>query len=191
MWTYAKLKVNIWEWGKMEREPELFDELSYPYMGNTEIKYQPHKIVNQKYVIQPNNITKAIYDMNLGSKRIVMMACSLLLERDDNDNLTAKKDLTVKFRLEDVMKTLNLAHGSTTKKMLENAIETIFDQKIRIRTEKGWTVLYHWFVESKYSLEKNCIELTFTPQVAQAFIDYLKGYSVINLDVYGNLTGKY
>lgn len=191
MWIYAKLKVNIWEWGKMEREPELFDELSYPYMGNTEIKYQPHKIVNQKYVIQPNNITKAIYDMNLGSKRIVMMACSLLLERDDNDNLTAKKDLTVKFRLEDVMKTLNLAHGSTTKKMLENAIETIFDQKIRIRTEKGWTVLYHWFVESKYSLEKNCIELTFTPQVAQAFIDYLKGYSVINLDVYGNLTGKY
>ena len=66
MWTYAKLKVNIWEWGKMEREPELFDELSYPYMGNTEIKYQPHKIVNQKYVIQPNNINKAIYDMNLG-----------------------------------------------------------------------------------------------------------------------------
>lgn len=176
----------------MDREPELFDEYNYSSLArDSEIKFQSQKVVNQKYVIQPNNITKAIYDMNLGSKRIVMMACSLLLERDNTDNLTAKKDLTVKFRLEDVMKTLNLTHGSTTKKMLENAIETIFDQKIRIRTEDGWTKLYHWFVESKYSLEKNGIELTFTPQVAQAFIDYLKGYSVINLDVYGNLTGKY
>ena len=137
----------------MDREPELFDEYNYSSLArDTEIKFQTQKVINQKYVIQPNNITKAIYDMNLGSKRIVMMACSLLLERDNTDNLTAKKDLTVKFRLEDVMKTLNLAHGSTTKKMLENAIETIYDQKIRILTEHAWTKLYHLFVESKYSL---------------------------------------
>lgn len=149
------------------------------------------KNLKQKYVIQPNNITKAIYDMNLGSKRIIMLACSLLLTRDENGLLTAKKDLTVKFQLEDVMKSLQLSHGSTTKKMLEQGIETIFDQKLRIKTENGWTKMYHWFVSSNYSIEKNGIELTFTPEVAKAFVEYLNGYSVINLDVYGSLTGKY
>lgn len=157
----------------------------------TAYKLPSLRTMNQKYVIQPNNITKAIYDMNLGSKRIVMMACSLLLERDENGMLTTKDDLTVKFQLEDVMKSLQLSHGSTTKKMLDQAVDTIFDQKIRIKTEEGWTQLYHWFVSSNYSLEKNGIELTFTPEVAKAFVEYLNGYSVINLDVYGSLNGKY
>lgn len=157
----------------------------------TDYKIQESNPVDQKYVIQPNNITRAIYDMNLGSKRIIMMACSLLLERDENGVLTTKKDLTVKFRLEDVMRSLHLTHGSTTKRMLEDAIETIFDQKIRIRTDDGWTQLYHWFNSSNYSEEANGFNLTFTPEVAKAFVEYLNGYSVINLDVYGNLTGKY
>lgn len=146
---------------------------------------------NQKFVIQPNTITKAIYDMNLGSKRIIMMASSLLLTRDKNGKVTPKKDLKVSFQIEDVVKSLKLTHGSTTKKMLDQAIDTIFDQKIRIKTEDGWTQLYHWFVSSNYSAEHNGIELTFTPEVAKAFVEYLNGYSVINLDVYGRLNGKY
>lgn len=174
-----------------EEEMKSLDEKNSKVSFTTDYKIQNTNPVDQKYVIQPNNITRAIYDMNLGSKRIIMMACSLLLERDEKGILTTKKDLTVKFRLEDVMRSLHLAHGSTTKKMLEEAIETIFDQKIRIKTEDGWTQLYHWFNSSNYSEEANGFLLTFTPEVAQAFVEYLNGYSVINLDVYGNLTGKY
>lgn len=172
-------------------EMEKLEKVNQKFSYVTDYKLQSNNPVDQKYVIQPNNITRAIYDMNLGSKRIIMMACSLLFERDEKGILTTKKDLTVRFRLEDVMRSLHLAHGSTTKRMLEDAIDTIFDQKIRIRTEDGWTQLYHWFNSSNYSEEENGFNLTFTPQVAQAFVEYLNGYSVINLDVYGNLTGKY
>ncbi len=174
-----------------DEEMKDLDELNSKVTFKTDYKISDSNPVDQKYVIQPNNITRAIYDMNLGSKRIVMMACSLLLERDKNGILTTKKDLTVQFRLEDVMRSLHLTHGSTTKKMLEDAIDTIFDQKIRIKTDDGWTQLYHWFNSTNYSEQANGFQLTFTPEVAQAFVEYLNGYSVINLDVYGNLTGKY
>ena len=158
-----------------------------------------------EYVLQPNAISRAIYDLSTNARRLIAMAMALV-------PLNAKepKDFRVEFSVGDFIAALGLESGAKTNQLVLAAVRECLDSHIEIETEHEW-VGWTWFTKSrlvkksgKSTYTDDPTKVTYTPiytwnkiimefnyHLGETLKQFKRAYSEIRLENLGRLQSKY
>jgi len=151
------------------------------------------KINDQKFVIQPNAISRSIHSVSTYGKRLMTMAMSLLPIDEKTEKPT---EYTVTFTGDEFLHSLGLENGRKQHDLISSAVYECMGNLIKIKTDEKFTV-FTWFTKTEVLIEctydcpiKN-ISMSFNPELAEAIGSFRKQFTKMNLLDFGKLQSKY
>jgi hypothetical protein len=170
-----------------------------------------------EYVLQPNKISRAIYNLSVPARRIMALAMSALpglVDRKANP-----LDFRVDFSIKEFYDCLGIKDTSGQRADLIAAVRECMNSSIEIKepSENNPDVeiwhAYTWFIESYFEIEKpngryithskedqakikkihasDRIVMTFNPLLGEALREFKDAYAQINLSDLGKLSSAY
>jgi hypothetical protein len=146
-----------------------------------------------EYVIQPNLISQAIYNLGPYARKLVAMAMSLMSPE--------KGVYKVSFSAADFVEAIGLEvrkQGTPTKEYIRAAVRECLDSHIEINKPNGDWKGYTWFTSSElkdFSPDRDCgwdeIEMNFNPDLGETIKAFKKAYAKISLADLGKLQSRY
>jgi hypothetical protein len=146
-----------------------------------------------EYVIQPNVISQAIYNLGPYARKLVAMAMSLISPKEG--------DYTASFKVTDFIQAVGLevrSQGGETKKYIKAAVRECLDSHIEINKPNGDWEGYTWFTKSKLEDFKfewewgwGTIHMTFNPDLGEVIKAFKKAYAKLSLVGLGKLQSRY
>ena len=102
-----------------------------------------------EFVLQPNAISRAIYDLSTTARRLIGMAMALIPQ-----NAEKPEDYRVEFSVSDFLRALGLESGAKTNRVVFNAVNECLESSIKVwsEDESEW-IGRTWFGECR--LRKN------------------------------------
>lgn len=167
-----------------------------------------HKL--PEYVLQPNAISRAIYDLSTNARRLIGMAMALIPQNAKNPN-----DYRVRFGVSDFEKALGVTKGSENRRYIVAAVRECLDSHIEIWHPNGDFEAFTWFSYSRLLVPVGdadltdsidfagnpeltsdlggweTIEMKFNPDLGEALKLFKRAYSEIRLENLGRLQSKY
>jgi plasmid replication initiation protein len=149
----------------------------------------PH-ITTPEYVIQPNVISQAIYNLNPYARKLIAMAMSLISPKEGN--------YTVSFKSADFIRSLGLEsrkQSGEMKKYIKAAVQECLDSHIEIDKPNGDWAGYTWFTKSELRDSTDWgwtdIVMTFNPELGEVIQAFKKAFAKISLTDLGKLQSRY
>ena len=163
-----------------------------------------------EYILQPNAISRAIYDMSTNARRLIGMAMALI-----PPNAEKPADYRVKFSVSEFEKALGLPKGKKSREIIIAAVRECLDSHIEIFLPNGDWKGWSWFVESCLEFELNYIDrieldhipivkgedcnyncwsnivMEFNYHLGETLKQFKRAYSEIRLENLGRLQSKY
>ena len=163
-----------------------------------------------EYILQPNAISRAIYDMSTNARRLIGMAMALI-----PPNAEKPADYRVKFSVSEFEKALGLPKGKKSRELIIAAVRECLDSHIEIFLPNGDWKGWSWFVESCLEFELNYIDrieldhipivkgedcnyncwsnivMEFNYHLGETLKQFKRAYSEITLENLGRLQSKY
>ena len=163
-----------------------------------------------EYVLQPNAISRAIYDLSTNARRLIAMAMALI-----PPNAEKPADYRVKFSVSEFEKALGLPKGKKSRELIIAAVRECLDSHIEIFLPNGDWKGWSWFVESCLEFELNYIDrielahipivkgedcnyncwsnivMEFNYHLGETLKQFKRAYSEIRLENLGRLQSKY
>jgi plasmid replication initiation protein len=147
-----------------------------------------------EYVIQPNEISQAIYNLSPYARKLLAMAMSFIsFEKDEYSAI---------FESSDFFQDLGLEIGGNQIKYLKAAMRDCASGFVEINTEDGKWKIYPWLDEGEISSvnemsyegvhgESITIHIHFNPKLGNLLKAFKKGYSRLNLIDLGKIQSRY
>jgi plasmid replication initiation protein len=147
-----------------------------------------------EYIIQPNVISQAIYQMNPYARKLIAIAMALISIDSD--------EYTVTFKSSDFIRAMGLeprTQGANTKARIKAAVEECLDCKIKINMPNGDWVGYTWITESRLHKIDNqnkdaiweYITMTFNSVLGNVIKTIKRGFRSIDLLGFLSLQSEY
>jgi plasmid replication initiation protein len=146
-----------------------------------------------EYVIQPNVISQAIYNLNPYARKLIAMAMSLISLKEG--------EYTVSFKVADFINSLGMEfrkQGNPTKEYIKAAVKECLNSHIEINKPNGDWKGYTWFIESELQDFKSGstsgwskITMTFNPKLGEVIQAFKRAFAKISLADLGKLHSRY
>lgn len=164
------------------------DEFNHVLMTyNSKLKTRENIKINSTNLVQPNNLTRAIYRCNLLSQKVF---CRAVVEFQITKK--TRNDRWVKFDLKRNDDFFNMTDGSKTRDAIENAVIEVGKLSVFLQEDnKGFHVL-NLFEEVKYDSVTGKMNLKFTEKFATFLeIQTKRNLTVLPLKQIGKLSSFY
>ena len=146
---------------------------------------------NDQKLLQPYSVSRAVYRCDSTERKMLYYAAVQVQHKPFVWNERKYKGYLAEFKISEMLLALGMTNTDTNRKRIRNAVETIAEKPIKVvDTEKKLEVL-PWLRRGTYDEEKNIVQLVFTEEIGELFVECKERFSLIKLKIIGGLKSYY
>ncbi len=154
-------------------------------------------IKHHQSVLQADELSRAMYHCSILGRKIIAFSVSRIQEKktDTTPFYPDHADIFVpaaEFKISELLKSLNMNASGENYLRIKDAIKELRTAGIEIYEHDSQVYhAYNWFQSLHYNKAKDKIELIFNDQIGLALYELKDGYTVLNLQIVGELKSFY